>query len=107
MIEEDNFRTILYFATENEKQATTEATMEVSMQVQKLIFTCNGENTKKELMEKLKLKNQEYFRLEYLQPALKDRLIEMKFPERPNHPKQKYRLTEKGLLLKTSLENKR
>ena len=99
LIEEDNFKTVLHFELEEEKQVTPQ----VTPQVEKLIFACTGENTKKELMMKLNLKDREYFRSEYLQPALKDQLIEMKFQEKPRHPKQKYRLTEKGELLKRSL----
>lgn len=43
------------------------------------------------------------YRRNYLEPPLKEGLIEQLFPNKPNHPKQKYRLTEKGNLLKDSL----
>ena len=43
------------------------------------------------------LKDRENFLDNYLKPALSERLIEPLYPNQPRHPKQKYRLTEKGL----------
>lgn len=40
------------------------------------------------------LKNIRNFRKYYLNPALADGAIERLYPDQPNHPKQKYRLTE-------------
>ena len=34
------------------------------------------------------------FRENYIQPALAEGAIERLYPHQPNHPKQKYRLTE-------------
>ena len=42
------------------------------------------------------MKDAEHFRLEYLQPALKNDLIEMTIPDKPTSNKQKYRLTKLG-----------
>ena len=39
-------------------------------------------------------------RLPYLKPALKQGLIEMTIPDKPNSPLQKYRLTALGKRLK-------
>lgn len=50
----------------------------------------------RELMEELGLNHRPTFRLNYLHPALSEGLITPIYPERPSHPKQKYRLTEKG-----------
>jgi len=63
-----------------------------------------GELNRKELQEKLKLSDREYFRLNYLQPALEAKVIEMTIPDKPRSSKQRYRLTEKGkaVLKKTS-----
>ena len=36
------------------------------------------------------------FSKEYLKPALETGLLEPIYPEQPSHPKQKYRLTDKG-----------
>jgi ATP-dependent DNA helicase RecG len=48
------------------------------------------------LQEKLKLSDREYFRLNYLQPALEAKVIEMTIPDKPRSSKQRYRLTDKG-----------
>lgn len=40
------------------------------------------------------LKHRPTFRENYFQPALEDGAIELKYPDQPNHPKQKYRLTD-------------
>ena len=53
----------------------------------------------KELMENLRLNNRRYFTKEYLRPAISEGVIEPLFLEIPKHPKQKYRLTEKGKAL--------
>lgn len=48
------------------------------------------------IMEKMELKDRKNFRLVYLLPALKDGVIERKYPDSPNHPRQQYRLTEQA-----------
>lgn len=50
----------------------------------------------KEIMERLSLKGRDNFLTAYLNPALKEGLIEQTHPENPKHRNQKYRLTEKG-----------
>jgi len=57
-----------------------------------------------ELQKKLELKHDDYFRLHYMEPALKAGFIEMTYPESPNHPNQKYRLTAEGVRLKSRME---
>ena len=47
-------------------------------------------------MERLSLTGRDNFITGYLNPAMKDGLIEQTHPENPKHPKQKYRLTDKG-----------
>jgi len=44
------------------------------------------------------LSDRKSFRARYLKPALKDDLIEMTIPDKPNSRLQKYRLTGKGRL---------
>ena len=51
----------------------------------------------RELMERCRLKNRAHFLTRYITPALRDGLIEPIHPESPRHPRQKYRLTDKGL----------
>jgi hypothetical protein len=50
-----------------------------------------------ELQTQLHLTNRENFYDNYLNPALKNKVIELIYPESPNHPKQKYKLTPKGI----------
>ena len=44
-----------------------------------------------------------YFKRHAIQPAMLEGYVEMIYPDKPNHPKQKYRLTAKGIALKSSL----
>ena len=50
----------------------------------------------KELMEELGLNHRPTFRPNYLHPALNEGFVVPIYPEQPSHPKQKYRLTDKG-----------
>lgn len=52
-----------------------------------------------EMMEKLQLNNRRYFTKEYLKIAVMEGVVEPLYPDKPKHPKQKYRLTEKGKAL--------
>lgn len=76
-------------------EVTTEVTTEVI-----LVNTIIGEMTGKELQDALSLKNNEHFRKHYLLPALESGIIEMTIPDKPTSRMQKYRLTEKGQVLK-------
>lgn len=53
----------------------------------------------KEMMDLLNLKDRGNFLDNYLNPAIVAGLVEPLYPDRPKHPKQKYRLTEKGKAL--------
>ena len=53
----------------------------------------------KEILEQLGLKNRESFMDVYLNPALKEKFVQMLYPDKPHHPRQKYLLTAKGTLL--------
>ena len=66
-------------------------------QVQKLILSMNEEYmTMSELMECVGLKHRTTFRENYLLPAIEDNAIGLLYPDVPNHPKQKYYLTDKA-----------
>jgi ATP-dependent DNA helicase RecG len=58
----------------------------------------NGMLSVKEIMELLELKDRKSFLHSYLYPAIEQGLVELLYPEQPRHPRQKYRLTEKGKL---------
>ena len=52
--------------------------------------------TMSELIACVGLKHRPTFRENYLLPAIEDEAIELLYPDVPNHPKQKYALTEKA-----------
>ena len=47
-------------------------------------------------MERMGLKDKSNFLENYLYPVIGLEMVEPLYPEQPKHPKQKYRLTEKG-----------
>lgn len=57
-----------------------------------------GENlfSAKEIMERIGLKDKKNILETYLYPAIELKLVEPLYPENPKHPRQKYRLTDKG-----------
>ncbi len=111
--QEDVFKTIIWrknhVTVEATKEATGElsgeATGELSGEVKRVVIVLNGEQKRSDIQKSLQLKHDDYFRLNYIIPALESNVIELKYPNTPNHPKQKYRLTKKGLDLKKQLEN--
>ena len=68
----------------------------------------NLEDTMKsviEMMKILNLNNRRYFTKDYLNPSVKQGLVEPLYPDQPKHPKQKYRLTAQGRALLQDGEN--
>ncbi len=80
-------------------QDTIQVKTPLSTAVKNLIKVLEGEMSREELQEALQLKDRKYFRTVYINEALNGGWIEMTEAE-PNHPKQKYRLTKKGLKAK-------
>jgi ribulose bisphosphate carboxylase small subunit len=78
--------------TQATTQATMQATMQVTPQVKKLLEVFVGEMNRAEIQKSLNLNNREYVRLNYIQPALAQGVIELVYPDNPKHPRQKYRL---------------
>ncbi|NUN08322.1 MAG: hypothetical protein HUU54_04020 [Ignavibacteriaceae bacterium] len=74
---------------------------------QQLILVLSGEMNRPDLQKKLGIKDTKHFRNSYLKPALKKGWIEMTIPDKPKSKNQKYRLTEKGKLLKKKLKEKK
>jgi ATP-dependent DNA helicase RecG len=106
-IQDDDFKTIIYRKTitgQATVEATMEVTMEVTMEAKKVVLVLNGEMKRADIQKTLQLKNDENFRLQYIIPTLELGYIEMKYPDNPKHPDQKYRLTKKGLEIKKLLE---
>ncbi len=76
-------------------------------QVQKLIQSMNEDYmTMSEIMGCMGFSHRTSFRENYFKPALNDGAIELLYPDQPNHPKQKYRLTEAAKEWKKALINK-
>mgnify|MGYP003467623846 FL=1 len=76
-----------------------------SVQVEKLVSALIGEMGRSELQELLSIKNRDYFRTDYLNPAINQGYIELTIPDKSNSQNQKYRLTAKGIALKDALKN--
>ena len=76
-----------------------------SVQVEKLVSALIGEMGRSELQELLSIKNRDYFRTDYLNPAINQGYVELTIPDKPNSQNQRYRLTAKGIALKNSLTN--
>ena len=72
-------------------QVTMQATMQATMQVNRLLKVLENDRVDRdELQKRLKLKNRDNFRKNYLKPALELGLIAMTQPNSPNSPTQKY-----------------
>jgi ATP-dependent DNA helicase RecG len=85
-------------------EATPQVTPQATPQVQNLVMVLDGYLTASEIMDLLSLRHRESFRLNYLKPALEQGYITTEFPKL-NHPKQRYRLTEKGLQIKGQMSS--
>lgn len=84
-----------------------EVSGEVSEEIKRVILVIEGEVKRVEIQQKLNLKSDDYFRVNYINPSLVNGYIELTYPNSPNHPQQRYRLSAKGIALKQTLQNKR
>lgn len=55
-------------------------------------------------MKLVQINHRQTFLYNYLRPAIEVGLLEFTIPEKPNSPKQKYRLTNKGKALQIKLK---
>ena len=55
------------------------------------------------MQQALNLKHEDHFRKVYLTPAIMTGLVEMTIPDKPQSSRQKYRLTQKGMILLKSI----
>ncbi|BBO89301.1 hypothetical protein DSCOOX_24810 [Desulfosarcina ovata subsp. ovata] len=76
---------------------------QVTPQVQQVLRAFDGEMPRSQLQRAVGLKDRKSFRERYIRPALKEGLIEMTLPDKPNSPLQKYRLTDKGMEMRRHL----
>jgi len=77
-------------------QVTTQPTTQPTTQVKRLLTILEGDMDIPVIMESLGLTSRKTVRINYVKSALELDLIEPLYPETPNHPQQKYRLTQKG-----------
>ena len=108
-------------STRTSTRASTRTSTRISSPVNALnpvskLYTSNGnvielvrvvgyeEMSIKQMMEINGLKHRQTFIDYHLEPSLKERFIRRKYPDRPNHPRQKYLLTVKGQALYQELK---
>ena len=59
-----------------------------------------------QIMKALDLKHRPNFLEYHLNPAISEGFVRMLFPDKPHHPRQKYLLTPKGVMLYNQVQNK-
>ncbi|QYA26606.1 transcriptional regulator [Gramella sp. MT6] len=96
----DNFLRMIFPAGDEvyreTPQVSPQVTPQVTPQVWDLLIVFKGEESRIELQKSLGLVDRKNFRINYLNPALEEGLVELTIPDKPKSSKQKYRLTEKG-----------
>ncbi len=89
-----------YFLAKN-AQVTEQVSDQITEQVTDsinllLLMLENEEKSMRVLLDSFKVKHRPNFLERYIRPALNDGLIELTIPDKPNSPKQQYRLTVLG-----------
>lgn len=83
-----------------DRTSTEQPTVQVTEQVHALLLALSNEQLSlKVLMEKVGLKHRPTFLENYISPASEAGFLKVLYPDKPNHPRQKYLLTAKGLAL--------
>lgn len=89
------------------RTSTEQPAVQVTEQVRALLLTLSNEQLSlKSLMEKIGLKHRPTFIENYITPALESGILKVLYPDKPNHPRQKYLLTAKGLALYNEIKLK-
>lgn len=71
-----------------------------SEQVQRLVNVMREDAcTLSEILKRLRLKGRRYVYMFFIKPAIEGGYVLRSYPDKPNHPKQRYYLSEKGLKL--------
>ena len=87
-------------AQHDNRTSTEQPTVRVTEQVLALLFALSNEQLSlKGLMEKVGLKHRPTFLENYINPVFEAGILKVLYPDKPNHPRQKYLLTAKGLAL--------
>ena len=83
-----------------DRTSTEQPTIQVTEQVRALLLALSYEQLSlKVLMKKVGLKHRPTFLENYISPASEAGFLKVLYPDKPNHPRQKYLLTAKGLAL--------
>ena len=75
---------------------TTQPITQPTTQVKKLLSILEGDMDINMIMNCLGLSSRKTVRLNYVKAAVDLEFIEPLYPDTPNHPQQKYRITQKG-----------
>ena len=90
-----------------DRTSTEQPTVQVTEQVRALLVALsNDQLSLKVLMEKVGLKHRPTFLENYINPAIETSIVKVLYPDKPNHPRQKYLLTAKGLALYNEIKKK-
>jgi len=82
------------------RTSTEQPTVQVTEQVRTLLSALsNKQLSLKVLMEEVGLKHRPTFLENYINPAFEVGFLKVLYPDKPDHPRQKYLLTAKGLAL--------
>lgn len=69
-------------------------------QVQRLVNVMREDAcTLSDILKRLRLKGRRYVYMFFIKPAIEGGYVLRSYPDKPNHPKQRYYLSEKGLKL--------
>lgn len=97
---QDKFETSNPINAENQLYTEDENTI-------RLVQVMRGEKLSiKEIMAAIGLKGRDNFLNLYLNPAIENGFVRLLYPDSPRHPRQKYLLTVKGMMLLNQLSNK-
>ena len=102
-VQEDDFKIVIYRPSTDQvptkyRPSTDQVdeNLTVTVEIIEVLKVMSKEMSRKEIQKALKLKHAGNFRENYLDPTLAIQFIKMKYADSPNHPKQKYLITEKG-----------
>lgn len=90
--------------TQDTAQDTAQDTVQDTAQVIKLLKVLNKPYHREEIQRLLALSHREYFRKNYLVPAITQGFVALTIPDKPTSKHQKYYLTDKGKELLESLK---
>lgn len=86
------------------EQVPNKLTEHLSKAERKLILAVGDkEMSMKQIMDAIGLKHRPTLLYNYIEPATKDGIVTLLYPESPRHPRQKYKLTVKGIALLQAL----